>query len=321
MPENRKYFPHKSILLISTRTEEGLPLPPNHIINTILEGILAEAQTRYPVRICHHLFMANHLHMILVVENAQDVPNFMRYLKSESSHAVNRLLGRSKKTIWSEGYDSPILATPEKVIHYIKYIYLNPSRAHLEDEIDRYPGVSSWKMFKEKRHLSHHARIPRPLLKPLASPALSINEQKRIVSEWERMELPKARFALSPWAWAECFEGIDIDSTRERILREISEEEAISRAERKRDGKQIVGATALRRQSMLKEHVPQKRSRRVIVISEDKELRKRFIEHFRALCGLAMDAYKNWKRGDLRPKIPPGLFAPSVPYLASALPV
>ncbi len=321
MPENRKYFPHKSVLLLGTRTEEGLPLPPAHHINFILKGILAQAQSRYPVKICHALFMANHLHMIAVVDNPEDIPNFMRYLKTESSHAINRLLGRSKKTIWAEGYDSPILATPEKVIHYIKYIYLNPTRANLENSIEEYPGVSTWKMFKDRKHVTYHPRVPRPLLKPLYSATLSISEQKRLVQQWERLELPKSRLEICPWAWAECFDGIDIEATRKRILSEIAEEEAYYLRQRERDKRQVVGATALRRQSMLKEYTPEKRSRRVIVISEDKELRKRVIEHFKALCELAAKAYQSWKRGDLKPKIPPGLFSPRVPCLVSALPI
>jgi len=319
MPKNRKYFPHKSVLFITTRTEEGLPLPPNHVVSAILWGILAEARSRYDVRICHLAFMSNHLHLILVVNNPEHVSSFMRYLKSESSHAVNRLLGRRKKTIWSAGYDSPILLTPERVVHYARYIYLNPSRAGLVESIDEYPGVSSWSMFLNKRPVSQHARIPRPLLKPLSSPALSISEQRRLVSGWERLELEKKSFLLEPWAWVECFPGVNIEETRDSIIAGVREAELGYRQERLAVGKRVLGATALRRQSMTKEHVPTQRSRRMVVLCENKKLRKQFLEHFKSLCDLAAAAYKSWKRGDLLVRIPAGMFSPRVPTLVSAL--
>lgn len=296
-------------------------MPPSYVINAIIWGILAAARARYRVRICHFVFLANHLHMILVVENPAHVPDFMRYVKSEITHAVNRLLGRHKKTIWEEGYDSPNLRTSAKVIHYIKYIYLNPSRAHLVDSIKEYPGVSSWEMFVNNIHKTQHARIPRPLIEPLYSPALSINEQRLLTSRWENLGLQRDEFILEPWAWVEAFPSIDIEACRSKILRDIEQVEQHYREKRRRKKRGVIGATALRRQSMTKEHTPKARGRRMIVICEDKELRKRFLDHFRALCKIAADAYESWKKGDFTPKIPPGMFAPRVPVLASALPV
>jgi len=296
-------------------------MPPTHVMNAITWGILADARSRYRVRVCHFLFMANHMHMILVVDDPEHISAFMRYVKSEISHAINRLLDRGKKTIWAEGYDSPIILSADKVIHYIKYIYLNPARAGLVNSIKEYPGVSSWRMFSTDHLATSHDKIPRPTLKPLATPALSVNEQQEIVKTWGHMGLKKQKFVLEPWAWLESFSGLEKEEVLDRILSGIRTQEEVYREKREARGKTVLGPTALRRQSMAKEYTPKRRNRRMIVLCDDKDLRRRFIEHFRALCDAARAAYESWKRGDLRSKIPPGMFAPKLPVLASALPV
>lgn len=319
MPKNRKYFPHGSTLFVTSRTEEGLPMPANHVMNHIIWGVLAEARSKYDVKICHFMFMANHLHMLLVVEDPAHVSEFMKYIKAEIAHSVNRLLGRFKKTIWSEGYDSPVVLTVNRVLHYINYIYLNPVRAGLVETVDEYPGVSSWKMFREGRAKSTHARVPRSRISKLASPALSIAEQKELVNGWRLQKFEAKEFVLEPWAWLECFSG----SSRERYEREIvagiEHGEEVYREQRRKAGKEVVGITTLRRQSLNKEHIPEKRSRRMIVLCEEKQMRLAFIERFRALVFMAREVYKKWCLGELSLKIPPGMLAPRFPLLVSAV--
>lgn len=296
-------------------------MPPNHVVNRIVWGILAEAHSRYKIRVCHLLFMANHLHMIAVIDDPEDVSAFMRYVKSEISHAVNRLLGRMKKTIWSEGYDSPLLLTPDRVIHYIKYIYLNPVKASLVDSIEDYPGVSTWEMFTSGRDVVSWSRVPRVEIRRLSTATLSVSEQKALVKRWELLDGEAKSFVLEPWAWLECFPGLNRETIFKKILDEIKLSEQSYREKRFKEKRRIIGATALRRQSMTKEHVPHSRGRRMIVLCEDVGLRRRFISFYRLTCSSAREAYRSWRRGDLRPKIPPGLFPPKLPVLCSALSV
>ena len=319
MPRNRKYLPHNTVVLLSARIEEGLPLPPNYLINHIVWGVLAEARSRYRIRICHFVFMANHFHMLVVVDDPEAVPAFMRYVKAELAHAINRLLGRFKRTIWAEGYDSPIILTLDKVIHYIKYIYLNPVKANLVAEARDYPGVSSWQMFQAGTYTRKSARIPRAEINPLARTTITIAEQKDLVRRYELLNLEPKEFILEPWAWLECFPGLNRESIKEEIFDGISKDEQYYRKQRREKGIEVVGKTALRRQSMLKPHIPKKRSRRMIVLCGDIDLRKAFIAHFKYLSFRARQAYQVWKKGELSVRIPPGMFAPALPNLASAL--
>jgi len=291
-------------------------------MNFIIWGILAKARSMYQIKVCHALFMANHFHMLLVVDNPEHVSEFIRYVKSETAHAVNRLLGRRRKTVWLEGSDTPTVLTSEDVMRYIVYIYLNPVKANLVERIEDYPGISTWKMFFADRTEKLCKKLSRSDIRQLDFASLNMREQEKLHRHYQTIESESFQFVLEPYAWVECFselEGVDLEDIRNQIIKEVRIGENSCASARRSKGKSVAGPTALRRQSMLKEHVPKKHSRRMICISSDIDLRKEFISGYRYLCEIAMDVYQRWRHGDFRVKIPPGLIAPRMPVLVSAL--
>jgi hypothetical protein len=67
--------------------------------------------------ICHLLVEATHLHIIKVVHNPDDIQKFMRHFKTDSADFLNKILGRKRRTVWQNGYDSPrVLSFAEFVI-------------------------------------------------------------------------------------------------------------------------------------------------------------------------------------------------------------
>jgi REP element-mobilizing transposase RayT len=293
-------------------------------MNFIIWGILARARTLYPVKVCHFVFMANHFHMLLVVDDPEDVSKFIGYTKAEIAHAINILLGRTQKTIWSEGYDSPVILTSENVLHYINYIYTNPTKPNLVDSIDQYPGVSSWQMFTKDISDKAHKHLSRDSIPRLAFAALTISEQRKLVQYFLDPETrgSEETFTLEPYAWMECFSEYRDASQQEvkkLIIDTVRASEKKLKEKRKKDKKSVIGATSLRRQSMLKDYAPKKHSRRMICISSDIALRKRFISHFKTLCARAEKMYEKWKLGHIHLRVPPGMLAPAVPVLAADL--
>ena len=142
-----KYHPNKSVLLVTFSIEEGLLLLSNPLCEGIIKSCLASALRMHPIKISHMIVNATHLHLVVVVINPDDVCDFIRYFKTESALRINAVLGRDKRTVWCEGYDSPIVLTPIRALMAISYLYANPAKDNLEESIDLYPGVSSWKMF------------------------------------------------------------------------------------------------------------------------------------------------------------------------------
>lgn len=107
-----KYHPHKSVLFCTFSLEEKLLLLANALCQALVKSCLARACKLYPVRICHMIVEATHIHLVLVVTDPDHVQAFFRHFKTESAHMIDALLRRAKRTLWCEGYDSPIVLTP-----------------------------------------------------------------------------------------------------------------------------------------------------------------------------------------------------------------
>src|SRR5690606_7344163 len=139
MPRNPKIFTRRTLVELSFRTEEGLPFAPNLLMKILMENILARAQTMYPIVIVKYVVMPNHVHIMVVVKDPQNVPRFVEYLKRESAYVVNALLGRKKHTVWCDGYDSPVILDAETAIRKLTYVSINPLSAELIKKASNYP--------------------------------------------------------------------------------------------------------------------------------------------------------------------------------------
>lgn len=322
MPRLRKAIFNKSVLFISSSVEEGLPFVPNALMKLLLESALARAQYHHPVRICHFIFEANHLHMIVIVDNPDDVKDFMERFKTESAHAVNRLLGRRKRTIWCEGYDSPNLLTVDDVVDKIAYLYTNPAKDNLEDSIDRYPGLSSWSRFTAKKHTKQCPWIRRDELFPLQSTMITLKQSEGLARKLKHRASITHSFEIHPNAWMEAFsihevkEQIEINN---RITNQVKQREDEFRKTRLKEGKSVAGAERLALQPMDKHYIPSRHGRKMWCISSDIELRKAFIWTLKHLVGRAMEVFERWKVGDYSVQFPPGLYPPAMRKLIEPL--
>jgi putative transposase len=304
----RILFPQYPVL-ITTRVEEGLPFICSQVMNLIIRSTLAKAQELYKVEVCHFLFMANHLHIILIVKSPDSVAAFMNYVKTETAHAINRLRNIRQKTVWVDGYDAVSILTPEDTIDKIAYIYANPQKANLVEKIDEYPGVSSWGMFTNDRLTTVVPRITRPSILPGCT-----------VESLTEASLEKtSSFTLSPNAWMSLFKIKDSDFTDVNTkitdrVRSLESEYSVARA---RKNKGVLGAKRLQAQTIDKVYSPSKFSKRMWCICHDRELRRSFIDSIKNLIHSAKEVYKLWKKGYTDIRYPVGLFPPRFPRLVN----
>ncbi|MBP9839000.1 MAG: hypothetical protein KBC84_09860, partial [Proteobacteria bacterium] len=161
-------------------------------------------------------------------------------------------------------------------------------------------------------------KLNRDQILSLVAPSLGVNEQKRIIEQFLSLKLKSYEFILEPDAWRESFSNV-ASFSNEEIVAEINKEEEERKFILLKSRKSVIGPTALRRESMTKEHVPKKYSKRMICLSSDISMRKAFIETYKFLAAIARDAYNFWKNGNFTAQIPPGMFSPRRPDFASAL--
>ncbi|MCA9330165.1 transposase, partial [Candidatus Saccharibacteria bacterium] len=136
MPRNPKLFIHGCAYPITFRAQTGLPLACHKYMKTIIESKLAQAARVHPVILSDCTIMANHPHLTIVVIDPNQVDQFVKHLKAETAHIINRLFGIPKRNVWEEGYDSPNVLDLESLIERTIYTYSNPQKANLVDTIE-----------------------------------------------------------------------------------------------------------------------------------------------------------------------------------------
>jgi hypothetical protein len=237
---------------------------------------------------------------------------------------INRLLGRRQKSNWVKGTKSPLyLLSPEAVKKRKAYLYNNPTKADCENTIEKYPGVSSWNAFAGIEQSKEVYKISRDSIPTLRTPALSINEAKAMAAKLVRKEkgVRKLELKYEPNAWMELFRelrGTTAEIINTDVVAMIRENETRYENIRRNEGKDVIGATALQRQSMLKEYQPKKYTSTNKVLADSPEQAQSFIQFLNWIFERGKRVYEGWKKGEMSLRMPPGLIAPRPPTLVCA---
>jgi REP element-mobilizing transposase RayT len=317
-----KYHPHGSVLFVTFTVEEGLLLLSNPLCLAIIQSCLAAAQSLYPVRISHLLVEATHIHLVITVYDPEHVSSFMRHFKTESAHMINSLLGRKKRTLWSDGYDSPTVLTFAKAMMVIAYIYSNPAKDNLVHSIDEYPGFSSWQMFKSGECLKVWKRLRRPQFQALTKDSHNLRgytrEANRLLADSSELQT----FKLEPNAWLEAFGVInpaDQQRINARVIERVRTLERRATRVREREKKSVIGRERLTTQRFDLTYRPSRKGKRMWCLAERRAIRMAYIRMFKKLKKEARRILALWRQGDMTERYPPGLYPPSFPKLANAL--
>jgi REP element-mobilizing transposase RayT len=317
-----KYHPNGSVLFVTFTVEEGLLLLSNPLCLAIIQSCLAAAQSLYPVRISHFLVEATHIHLVITVYNPEHVPAFMRHFKTESAHMINSLLGRKKRTLWCEGYDSPTVLTFAKAMMVIAYIYSNPAKDSLVPSIDEYPGFSSWRMFTEGQCVKVWKRLRRPQFRALTKDSHNLRgytkEAARLLADSSELQ----NFKLEPNAWLEVFgvtDPIEQQRMNARVIERVRTLEGRAARAREREKKSVIGRERLITQRFDLTYRPSRKGKRMWCLAERRAIRMAYIRMFKKLKQEARRVLALWRQGDMTERYPPGLYPPSFPKLANVL--
>jgi len=317
---NPKVHLNGTVLFITASVEADLIFPVNPLSELIILKCLAAAQDLYPVRVCHFVVEATHIHLIVIVDNPDDIKDFMRHFKCESAHAINRLLGREKRTIWCERYDSPPFIDPEKIIEKIIYIYKNPAKDALADSIDTYLGVSSWSHFQRGKDTFNTFYIPRDEFRPLPH-----NHSLKVYQREARLLKKKKKkntFTIYPDAWMEAFGVTDPEERKvfnTRITEGLYKAEQEYRELRAKEGKSVISPARLVQTEIATPYTPKRTGKKMICLGSEKKDRVSFIGFTKLLAQRGREVFEEWKKGSTHLKYPLGLYPPSMPKLANVV--
>ena len=281
-----KFFLNKSIFLVTSRTEEGLPFFNSARYDPLFRSIVARAQTLYPVTLLAFTLEANHFHLLLSPITPENVPLFIGYIKQELAHLVNYDEKRIKKTIWADGYDSPIMEEEEVVLYYFCYLYTQSVSSRTN-----YCNSFAMLLFgKSEQNLPRRNRQ-----------GVEVNDNSTYT------------LTVDPISWLRKFHPTWSDKQLRRHVIAI-----VTKARRK--GVRLPFLTEFREPNANeKAYVPKKRGRRLYGIFRDVSLRVKlllFIRKAKKECRIALE---EWRKGNYHYPWPPGFFPPSAVRRANVL--
>ena len=305
------------------RAREGLPLPPTEVTNQLLLGILARTQRDDKVTLCNFVDMNNHSHQFVIPHNPEMYARFYQEYQKKVTDTVRKLLRLKTLNLWEGRPSLPVLPKLEDAISRLIYIFLNPATAGLVNSIDDYPGISSWKAFKEcEPSVTAEVKIeakwtPVSRLKSLpANNRLSKANARTMAMKFaaDKYTIPYD-LVLKPLAWLACYDIANpevIEAIRQRIIKAVYDGEAALRKLRTEKNSSVIGAEKLKQQEYLAPHTPKKKGRKIFVICGDSTHRQKIIADIKSICDKCRQCYHALKK-NLPHEWPPGTFIPWIP--------
>jgi putative transposase len=109
-------------------------------VTRIFFQALKETHEKYSFLIHHVVLLSNHYH-IIATATEENLHRAMQYLNSRIAVRYNKLVGRSGH-LWGGRYGSCVIDTDEYYLACVRYIYQNPLRAGIVDELEEFNDSS-----------------------------------------------------------------------------------------------------------------------------------------------------------------------------------
>ena len=118
-------------------------LRPSKLLKRRILGVLSRAQELYDVEIHAFSFLSNHYHLLITVDNAEQMARFMNYVQSNVAREAGRL-AQWREKFWGRRYQA-IVVTEEEVAQLARmdYILAQGSKEGLVARPQDWPGAQS----------------------------------------------------------------------------------------------------------------------------------------------------------------------------------
>ena len=129
---------------VTCRTVQGrFLLKPTVNLRSIVIGVLGRAQRLYPVDIHAFVFLSNHYHLLLSVENALQLSQFMNFLNSNLAREIGRLHDWRER-FWGRRYQAIVISAEEaSQVGRLQYLLSHGCKEGLVARPREWPGAQS----------------------------------------------------------------------------------------------------------------------------------------------------------------------------------
>jgi REP element-mobilizing transposase RayT len=151
MARRLRFIPAGGALVeVTCRTIQGrFLLKPTDELNSIVLGILGRAQRLYSVDIHAFVFLSNHYHLLLSVEDAYRLARFMNYLNSNLAREAGRIHDW-KERFWGRRYQAIVVSEEDAAqIDRLHYLLSHGCKEGLVASPKDWPGVQCVKALSD----------------------------------------------------------------------------------------------------------------------------------------------------------------------------
>jgi putative transposase len=295
--------PPRTLVSITNRTIQGrYLLRPGLSFNDLFLGILGRAQRHHEMAIAAVSGLSNHFHLLLIVDDAQEVSGFMRDLQSKLAREVNRLTGW-KGPVFERRYDMTVVTDEEPAqVERLKYVLANGVKENLVERVCQWPGVHS------AEALIHGT--------PLEGHWFDRTRQYAARNQDEELGREEYVFAesvvLSP---IPCWSHLPADRYSERVKALVEEIEEEAARVRRQSGAKALGAKAILTQDPQARPTSIARSPAPLVHAATKAARKMFYEIYAEFVCAFRAAAEALRQGRRDVPFPAGSFPPAPPFV------
>jgi len=289
---------------VTCRTLQGrFLLKPSAKLKSLILGILCRAQRLYPVEIHAFVFLSNHYHLLLTVENAQQLARFMNYLNSNVAREACRLHGWGEK-FWGRRYQAIVVSDEEAAqVDRLRYLLSHGCKEGLVARPRDWPGA----------HCLDTLTAGAPLQGLWFSRTLEYAARAR----GERFE--RLRYATLESTKLEplpCWRHFSRERYQNRVNELIKQIESETARRNKKAGTKPLGARVILAQNPHARPHKMKKAWAPPFHAASNAARRELLKAYRFFVGAYRDAANKLSQGDLRARFPADSFPPRLPLLS-----
>lgn len=277
-------------------------LRPSRRFNEIVVGCLAQSLSLNPVGLIGIAVLSNHMHLLLRVDDSEQLSGFVEQFAGNLAREVNRRLKRRGK-VWDGRY-SAILVSEEEAAQRARLLYLL-SQGVKEGLVARprdWPGV----------HCAGELSTGESL-KGFWFDRTAEGEAARRGERPGRYEHATAcEVELEPLP---CWAHLSAEEYRRRICAIIEEIVQSATRERLRTGVQVMGRKAILRQDLWSRPQGLEWRPQPTVHAATKAVRRRMVEAYRWFVRAYREASAQLRGGERDAVFPPGCFPPALAFV------
>ncbi len=297
--------PHDGYLVLTTTRcfQSRYLLTPSKKINSLVTGVLAKAQEKYGVGICLPAVASNHIHLLLWVQDSEQLARFQNFVNSNIAREIGRQVKWAGK-FWDGRYKLDLVPPEEGgEIQIFKYLLAHGCKENLVSRPIDWPGINPARAILSGRNLRGHWVNRTGLYNARRSKSKAT---VRPVDFREQLEIELLRLPC----WNHLSEAQYLDRVRS-LLQEIEEETRLRHLNEK---SRPLGRQAVLRKDPHFQPSKTKKTPHRGVIAATLTVRNEILQAKREFVRAYRAAAQKLREGDRWACFPNGCFPPPLPY-------